>query len=135
MRRASGVSKPFSLILFCLVWAMLVALLPGCAAKNPLTIERANARTQLEERAFNTLLVSETIIQSAEMSNEAGTLPEYMKPIINRLIDIHNETKRAADNYVALLDANTEEEGFEALSDLILGLDRTISSLFAGGGP
>ena len=108
----------------------------GCGTyRNPLTIERANARTELEEKAFNVLLVSETIITSAEKSNAAGTLPEYMKPILNRLIDAHNEAKEAADNYVALLDANTEEEGFAALTALILDLDSLISSLFTGGGP
>jgi len=89
----------------------------------------------LEEKAFNTLLVSETIITSAEKSNAAGTLPEYMKPIINRLIDVHNEAKEAADNYVALLDANTEEEGFAALTALILDLDQLITRLFVGGSP
>jgi len=108
----------------------------GCGTvRNPLTIERANARTALEEKAFNVLLVSETIITSAEKSNEAGTLPEYMKPILNRLIDVHNEAKEAADNYVALLDANTEEEGFAALTALILDLDQLITSLFTGGSP
>ena len=89
----------------------------------------------MEETAFNTLLVSETIITRAERSNEEGTLPDYMKPIINRLIDAHNEAKEAADDYVALLDAETEEEGFAALTALIMDLDQLITSLFTGGSP
>ena len=103
--------------------------------RNPISIERANARTELEEKAFNTLLVSETIITAAEKSNAAGTLPEYMKPTLNRIINVHNDAKDAADNYVALLDANTEEEGFAALTGLILDLDQLITSLFTGGSP
>jgi len=107
-----------------------IALLsPACATKDVLTIERPNARTKLEEKAFNTLLVSETIITTAKASNDAGTLPEYMKPIINRLIDVHNSAKQAADVYVASLDAGDGE----ALSNLILSLDSIITSLFTGG--
>ncbi len=128
MRRAPRVSVPYALVLFCMVWAALVLLLPGCAARNVINIERPNARTTLEEKAYNTLLVSERIITTAEASNTAGTLPTFMKPIINTLIDIHNETKKAADVYVASLDA---EDGSE-LDALILSLNSAITSLFTG---
>lgn len=124
-------------------WSVLViafALLSvagsaGCAARNPITIERSNARTPLEEKAYNILLVSERIILAVEASNDAGTLPEYMKPAFNRLIDVHNETMDMSASYVALLDAGTEEEGFAALTELILDLDRLILQLFIGGSP
>jgi len=119
------------LFLFCILWAGLVLLLPGCAAKDVINIERPNARTVLEEKAYNTLLVSERIITTAKASNAAGTLPEFMKPIINTLIDVHNEAKKAADIYVASLDAGTDEG--VALQDLILNLDSAITSLFTGG--
>ena len=124
--------RNWHLILFCLLWAGLIPLLPGCAVNNPITIERPNARTVLEERAYNLLLVSETIITRAERSNANGTLPEFMKPILNKIIDIHNDTKKAADDYVALIEAGTEEEGYEALEALINDLDEGISNLFTG---
>ncbi len=109
-------------------------LLCACAVQNPVTIERPNARTKSEERAYNILLVSETIISRAERSNEAGTLPEFMKPVMNRIIDLHNDTLEATTSYVALLNANTEEEGFEALNNLITDLSDAIDNLFTTGG-
>ena len=112
-------------------WLLWVPLLLGCAARDVISIDRPDAHTQLEEKAYNTLLVSERIITTAEASNTAGTLPTFMKPIINTLIDIHNETKKAADVYVASLDA---EDGSE-LDALILSLNSAITSLFTGGAP
>jgi len=121
------------LFIFCLLWAGLIPLLPGCAVNNPVTIERPNARTVLEERAYNILLVSETIITRAEKSNAAGTLPEFMKPVLNTIIDLHNDTRKAANSYVELLEAGTEEEGFEALDALITDLSSAIDNLFTTG--
>ncbi len=112
-----------------LLLTLLLPLLLACAIRDVVSIERPNARTALEEKAYNTLLVSERIITTAEASNAAGTLPAYMKPIINKLIDIHNEAKKAADVYVASLDAGDEA----ALDSLILSLDSAITSLFTGG--
>jgi len=111
-----------------------ILLLSGCAVQNPITIERPNARTVLEERAYNLLLVSETLITRAELSNAQGTLPEFMKPILNRIIDLHNDTKKAADSYVALIEAGTEEEGYAALDALITNLSSAIDNLFTTGG-
>jgi len=135
MRRASRISVPYAVILFCILWAGLVLLLPACAVRDVVNIERVNARTQLEERAFNVLLVSETIITAAEASNTARTLPEYMKPIINRLIDVHNLGKKAADRYVSLLGSATEAEAAAELAGLLGDLDQAITEMFQGGGP
>lgn len=121
------------LFLFCLLWAGLIPLLPGCAAKDVINIERPNARTPLEEKAYNLLLVSETIITRAEASNAAGTLPEFMKPVLNKIIDLHNDTRKAANSYVLLIEAGTEEEGFEALDALITDLSSAIDNLFTTG--
>jgi len=112
---------------------LLQLLAPACAVNNPLTIERPNARTVLEERAYNLLLVSETIITRAERSNAQGTLPEFMKPVLNTIIDLHNDTRKAANSYVELLEAGTEEEGFEALDALITDLSSAIDNLFTTG--
>lgn len=113
---------------------LLLVLLAGCTGKNPLTIERPNARTQLEERAYNTLLVSERIITTAEDSNAAGTLPDFMRPLINMLIDAHNLGKAAADDYVAVIGSQTEGEKALALIDLINNLDSAITRMFQRGG-
>ncbi len=113
---------------------LLLALLAGCSAQNPLTIERPNARTQLEERAFNTLLVSERIITTAEASNAAGTLPEFMRPLINILIDVHNLGKAAADDYLAVIGAGTEGEKALALVLVMNDLDAAITKMFQRGG-
>lgn len=118
----------FSVLL--LVW---VLSLSGCP-KNPLTIYRPNARTPLEERSYNALLVSERLITEAEASNAAGTLPDFMRPIVNALIEVHNLGRTAAANYVAVIGAETEEEKAQALLDLLTDLDAEISKMFRGGG-
>jgi len=113
---------------------LMLALLAGCTGRNPMTIERPNARTALEERAFNTLLVSERIITTAEASNAAGTLPDFMRPLINGLIDAHNAGKAAADSYVAVIGADTADEQALALVNLMNDLDGAITKMFQRGG-
>lgn len=114
-----------------LICAMILA---GCAGRNPLTIPRPNARTPLEERAFNALLVSERLITEAETSNAAGTLPEFMRPIIDGLIKGHNLAKDAADKYTAALNTAEEVGTATALADLLVDLDGLISGMFQTGG-
>jgi len=110
-------------------------ILAGCAGRNPLTIYRPNARTPLEERAYNTLLVSERMITTAEASNAAGTLPEFMRPVVNGLIDFHNIAKGAADVYLALIDSGDDEEAAVALVAALGDLDVQITKMFERGGP
>lgn len=112
----------------------LLALLMGCAGQNPLTIERPNARTELEQRAYNVLLVSERIITTAEASNAAGTLPEFMRPLINGLIDAHNLGKKAVDAYLLVIGDGSEGEKALELITLLDDLDVAISKMFQRGG-
>jgi len=122
----AGMATPFLILL--LLW--------GCAGRNPITIPRTNAQSQLEERAYNTLLVSERLITEAEASNAAGTLPEFMRPIVNGLIDVHNEARVLATAYSAAINTDAEVSSAQALADLLVNLDRVISGFFRqGGGP
>ena len=114
---------------------LLVFILAGCAGRNPLTIYRPNARTPLEERAYNTLLVSERMISTAEASNAAGTLPEFMRPVVDGLIDAHNLATVSAATYVALIDAGDDQEAAQELVGLLFDLDDMISKMFQRGGP
>lgn len=109
-------------------------LLIGCAQKNPLTIYRPNARTPLEQRSYNVLLVSERLITTAEASNAAGTLPEFMRPIVDGLIVVHNLGREAALNYVAVIGAATEGEKALLLIDLLDDIDAAITKMFQRGG-
>ncbi len=113
---------------------ILLFVLAGCAGRNPLTIYRPNARTPLEQRAYNTLLVSERMISTAEASNAAGTLPEFMRPIVDGLIDFHNLAKGFADVYVALIDSGDDEEAALELVGALGDLDIQISKMFERGG-
>ena len=109
-------------------------LLIGCAGKNPLTIYRPNARTPLEQRSYNVLLVSERLLTTAEASNAAGTLPEFMRPIVDGLIVVHNLGREAAANYVAVIGAATEGEKALLLIDLLDDIDAAITKMFQSGG-
>lgn len=134
-RRIAGLPPSYLIILAGWWMGLNMLVIPACTAQNPLTIERPNARTQIEEQAFNTLLVSERIITTAEASNAAGTLPDFMKPLINGLIDAHNLGKRAADGYVAVIGSETEGEKALELLDLMGDLDDAISKMFQRGTP
>ncbi len=114
---------------------LILILLMGCAGRNPLTIYRPNARTPLEEKAYNALKVSERLITEAENSNEAGTLPEFMRPIINGLIDAHELALTAFEKYALVIGMDGEGMTGEELSDLLLDLDKTITSFFQRGSP
>ena len=113
---------------------ILLFVLAGCAGRNPLTIYRPNARTPLEQRAYNTLLVSERMISTAEASNAAGTLPEFMRPIVDGLIDFHNLAKGFADVYVALIDSGDDQAAAQELVEALGDLDIQISKMFERGG-
>lgn len=113
---------------------LFVLLLAGCANRNPLTIYRPNARTPLEQRSYNVLLVSEKMITTAEASNAAGTLPEFMRPIVDGLIVAHNLGKEAAAKYVAVIGAATEGEKALLLIDLLDDIDAEITKMFQRGG-
>lgn len=113
---------------------ILTLMLIGCAGKNPMTIYRPNARTPLEQRSYNVLLVSERLITTAEASNAAGTLPEFMRPIVDGLIVVHNLGREAALNYVAVIGATTEGEKALLLIDLLDDIDAAITKMFQRGG-
>lgn len=113
---------------------LFVVLLAGCAGRNPLTIYRPNARTPLEERSYNLLLVSEKMITTAEASNAAGTLPEFMRPIVDGLIAAHNLGREAAAKYVAVIGAADEGEKGLLLIDLLNDVDEMITKMFQRGG-
>ena len=113
---------------------ILTLMLIGCAGKNPLTIYRPNARTPLEQRSYNVLLVSERLITTAEASNAAGTLPEFMRPIVDGLIVVHNLGRESALNYVAVIGAATEGEKALLLIDLLDDIDAAITKMFQQGG-
>ncbi len=113
---------------------ILTLMLIGCAGKNPLTIYRPNARTPLEERSYNLMLVSERLITEAEASNAAGTLPEFMRPIVDGLIIVHNLGRQAALDYVAVIGAATEGEKALLLLDLLDDIDAEITKMFQRGG-
>lgn len=115
---------------------LILIFLTGCAGRNPMTIYRPNARTQLEERAYNALKVSDRLITEAEDSNEKGTLPEFMRPIVDGLIAIHELALTASEKYVAVIGAEGEEEQAQALVDLLVDLDALITKMFQrGAGP
>ncbi len=121
MKRASG--------------ALLLLLLCSCAGRGGPYIPRVDALSELDSKAYDALLVSEAIITTAEASNEAGTLPAFMKPIINALIDIHNSTRVAWLSYRQVLGAGDDDLAqAEALSNMLINLDRQITSLFSSGG-
>ncbi len=121
MRRASG--------------ALLLLLLCSCAGRTAGPyIPRIDALNELDSKTYDTLLGSEAIISAAEKSNDAGTLPEFMKPIINILIDVHNSARVAWLGYRRSIGAEDELEQAEALTQLMLDLDRQITSLFSSGG-
>ncbi len=111
---------------------ILAILFVGCQ-KNPLTIYRPNARTTLEQRSYNVLLVSERMITTAEASNAAGTLPEFMRPIVDALIVAHNLARTAAANYVAVIGAESELEKAAALVALLEDVDSEITKMFQRG--
>ena len=113
---------------------ILTLMLIGCAGKNPMTIYRPNARTPLEQRSYNVLLVSERLITTAEASNAAGTLPEFMRPIVEGLIVVHNLGRESALNYVAVIGAATEGEKALLLIDLLDDIDAAITKMFQQGG-
>jgi len=115
---------------------ILLTILTGCAGRNPMTIYRPNARTPLEERSYNALKVADRMIQEAERSNAAGTLPEFMRPIVNGLIDAYELTLTAATGYVAVIGTADENLRGQELVALMVDLDAMITKMFErGGGP
>jgi len=114
--------------------ALLLLLLCSCAGRQGPYIPRIDALNELDSKTYDTLLGSEAIIAAAEKSNAAGTLPDFMKPIINILIDVHNSARVAWLGYRQAVGAENELEEAEALTQLMLNLDRQITSLFSSGG-
>lgn len=115
---------------------LTLLILAGCAGRNPMTIYRPNARTPLEERSYNALKVADRMITEAEKSNAAGTLPEFMRSIVNGLIDAYELALTSADGYAAVIGTTNEAEKAAELLDLMLDLDAQITKMFnRGGGP
>lgn len=119
---------------------LLLLVSMSCAARNPLTIARPNARTVLEERAYNLLKVSERIITTAEECRakppEVCAVADFMVPIINGLIDAHNLADTAAKFYVAVLDAGTtpDQALIIELENFLFAVDGLVTRVVSGGG-
>lgn len=114
---------------------LILILLMGCAGRNPLTIYRPNARTPLEEKTYNALKVSDRLITEAEESNAKGTLPEFMRPIINGLVDAHELVLTAFEKYALVIGMDGEQMTGQELEDLLLDLDEAITKFFQRGSP
>ncbi len=112
---------------------LILILLTGCAGRNPLTIYRPNARTPLEEKTYNALKVSDRLITEAEESNAKGTLPEFMRSIINGLIDAHELVLTAFEKYALVIGMDGEQMTGQELEDLLLDLDEAITKFFQRG--
>ena len=119
----------------------LLFLLAGCTAgKNPLTIERPNARTTLEERSYNLLLTSQkllTVAAECDTNLEDGCeIAEFMRPVLALLETAHNEARTASLIYVAFLDTAEDPtiDSVQGLESLLMGLDALISRVVSGGG-
>ncbi len=123
--------------IFCAMPVILILiLLMGCAGRNPLAIYRPNARTPLEERSYNALKVADRMITESEKSNAAGTLPEFMRPIHDALVDAYELALTAATGYAAVIGTDDEAEKAAELVDLMVDVDAQISRMFnRGGGP
>ncbi len=132
MRRFNPTPATYGFSAFLLTLILMQVV--GCAGKNPLTIYRPNARTPMEQTAYNTLLVSERLITEAEESNAAGELPEFMRPIVDGLIVAHNAGRDAAALYVTAIGLEGEEIEAEKLGPLLEDLDKLITRMFRGGG-
>lgn len=100
-----------------------------------MTIYRPNARTPLEEKVYNALKVSDRMITEAEESNAKGTLPEFMRPIVNGLVDAHELVLTSFEKYSLVIGMDGEQMTGQELEDLLLDLDRTITSFFTRGSP
>ena len=118
-----------------ILFLMIIAL-SGCAGRNPMTIYRPNARTPLEERSYNALKVADRMITESEKSNAAGTLPEFMRPIHDALVDAYELALTAATGYAAVIGTDDEAEKASELVALMVDLDTQITKMFErGDGP
>ncbi len=74
---------------------------------NPLTIERPNARTTLEERSYNLLTTSETLLDAADTCRASVDceIATFMVPVLNALVKAHNAGRLVALEYAEFLDA------------------------------
>jgi len=118
----------------------LLLLLAGCAGRNPITIERPNARTTLEERSYNLLKTADTLIKTAvecdtNLEDECE-VADFMRPVLAALETAYNEALAASLIYVAFLDAGSlaTADSEQNLEDLIFSIDRLITRVIAGGG-
>lgn len=120
---------------------LIFMLLAGCAAgRNPLTIERPNARTPLEEQTYNLMQTSMTLIETAKECDtnleDGCEIADFMRPVLAVLEEIHNEALEASLTYVAFLDvgASPSAASIEDLENLILRLERQVTRIVSGGG-
>lgn len=119
---------------------VLVLLAAACVNRaNLLTIERPNARTNLEERSYNLLTASETLLDAADVCRLSVDceIASFMVPVLNLLVAAHNAGRLVALEYDEFLDAGgtTADPELEArLASLILDLDGIIRQFVTGGG-
>ena len=74
------------------------------------------------------------MITEAEASNAAGTLPEFMRPVVNALIDVHTTVKESVDVYLAALGSGAEATETADLLRELDELDAQITKMFNRGG-
>jgi len=112
----------------------------GCAVRNPLTIERPNARTSLEERTYNLMLTSEKLLNVATKCDtdleDGCEIADFMRPVLALLEKVHNEARAASLIYVAFLDVGDPPtaDSSQNLEDLIFSLDRLIIRIVSSRG-
>jgi len=124
---------------FTITTFILLASL-GCAGKNPLTIVRPNARTPLEERAYNLMLTSEKLLNTAEACdtnvNDNCEVADFMRPVLGLLETAHNEALAASLIYKDFLDAGEDPtmDSAQNLDNLLMSVNALITRVVSGGG-
>ena len=120
---------------------LFLLLSPACSAgKNPLTIERPNVRTSLEERAYNLMMTSETLLNTAKECDvnltDGCEIADFARPVLDVMEQVHNEMREALITYSTFLDDGEDPStaSIEALENLILSLEQQVRKFVSGGG-
>src|SRR5262245_39352821 len=86
----------------------------GCAAR-PI---HPGAADKTDSAAFDILLVYDDAIKSAKADLAAGTLPDAVKPVLNKFIDGYNVLRKATDAYhTAALNGQQPADALQKLLD------------------
>lgn len=107
----------------------MILLASACAAVplHPGAVNRADSV------AYDTLTVAQAIIEQSRTEAAAGTLPEVMKPALNRLVDSYNVGRASWLAYRAAVKARTPADVaglrrlMDALTESLTAFNRTRS--------